>query len=190
MIKVFSMAYDFDNDEFDDEELANFVATHRVKYIRKEFFVSKDVPCWTFVVEYDTYSGRRKIKEDTKDSPTEALDIEDEILVDKLKIWRHQEAIKRGIPLYIVITNDIIQRIATKKPMSKDALSKIQGMGGNKMSLYGEELLKIIKEGDNEQGLSDIQPMVQIAEPDSGSEREVPKVDEIRTDNKDPESLF
>ncbi len=55
MIKVFSMAYDFDNDEFDDEELANFVATHRVKYIRKEFFVTKDISSVPLTQDMELY---------------------------------------------------------------------------------------------------------------------------------------
>ncbi|HOD53069.1 MAG TPA: HRDC domain-containing protein [Candidatus Cloacimonadota bacterium] len=189
MIKIITLAFDAETQSFNEESLNEFISTHKIRFIRKEFFISQEIPYWTFVIDYThakKYEGREKAPEykSSEISENEA----DEKLAEAIKKWRITEAKKQAYPPYIVLTNNQIDEIVSKKPMSKEALGKIAGIGKNKVSLYADAIIRLVKGEGDEQGLSDIQPVVQYDEPDIESDRTVSEVDALCTEQSSAES--
>ncbi len=189
MIKIITLAFDAENQSFDEEILNEFISTHKIRFIRKEFFICQDVPYWSFVIDYEKSMKKKSHEEFVSQSMEEVNhDTLDEAVMQRLKAWRITEAKKQAYPAYIVLTNNQIEEISCKKPMSKDALAKIAGIGKNKISLYGDAIIRIVTGEGDEQRLSDIQPVVQYDEPDSESDRTLPEVDEICAEQPPAES--
>ena len=141
------------------------------------------------MIDYEKSMSKKSHEEFVSQSMDEVKNATpNEAVMERLKAWRITEAKKQAYPAYIVLTNNQIEEISCKKPMSKDALAKIAGIGKNKISLYGDAIIRIIRGEEDEQRLSDIQPVVQYDEPDSESDRTLPEVDEICTEQPPAES--
>jgi ATP-dependent DNA helicase RecQ len=64
---------------------------------------------------------------------------------EKLRTWRMHTAREKGLPAYMIFSDATLQNIAAYKPASLAALRGISGVGDKKLSLYGEELLSVLK---------------------------------------------
>jgi hypothetical protein len=73
-----------------------------------------------------------------------AIDYDHEAF-EKLRIWRINTARAKGLPAYMVFSDSTLQMIAAKKPSSLKGLSTISGIGDKKLSLYGQELLEVLR---------------------------------------------
>jgi ATP-dependent DNA helicase RecQ len=62
-------------------------------------------------------------------------------LEDQLKRWRRKTSAAMGIPIYRVLTNATIERIATTLPQNLEQLSAINGVGPATIQQYGADLL-------------------------------------------------
>ncbi len=71
-------------------------------------------------------------------------------LFDKLKHWCDKVAEEKGVPSFFILHLDTIKEILIKKPINKEELEKINGMGKKKIESYGEEILKIINSENKE----------------------------------------
>lgn len=67
-------------------------------------------------------------------------------LYNKLKKYRMLKAKNIKKPAYIIFNNNTLCELATFKPTTIHELKNINGFGENKISLYGEEILKLINE--------------------------------------------
>ena len=67
----------------------------------------------------------------------------DETLVERLRVWRREEAARRGVPAYVVLHDSTLTAIAAARPRSLDALSEIPGIGPSKRETYGSAILAI-----------------------------------------------
>ncbi len=62
-----------------------------------------------------------------------------------LKLWRKETAAKRNMLPEAIMGNDVLERVAFSQPKSLDDLAAIRGLGAEKVSLYGPELLTFLK---------------------------------------------
>lgn len=69
-----------------------------------------------------------------------------EELLNELKAVRLMLAIDEGVPSYHILSDETLQELSSKQPVSPIALAKITGMGENKIERYGEILLKTISQ--------------------------------------------
>jgi len=69
----------------------------------------------------------------------------DQELVDRLRKWRIATAEKRGIHHLAVIPGYALEEIARKRPASLEAIIDIAGVGKKRASLYGPEIIEIIR---------------------------------------------
>ncbi len=74
----------------------------------------------------------------------------DETLFDALKAARAALAREQSIPPYYIFHDKTLREMAVFKPVTKDALLDISGMGEKKMDRYGRVFLEIIR--DHEKG--------------------------------------
>lgn len=65
-------------------------------------------------------------------------------LLTALKSWRLKRAGSDGVPAYIIAHDSVLELLATKLPVSKQALLGIKGMGGRKVEQYGDDILAIV----------------------------------------------
>ncbi len=62
-----------------------------------------------------------------------------------LKLWRKETAIRRNMLPEAILGNDVLERVALSLPRTIEEMQAIRGLGAEKVSLYGLELLEFIK---------------------------------------------
>ena len=62
-----------------------------------------------------------------------------------LKLWRKETATRRNMLPESIMGNDVLERVALSQPKSLEDLLAIKGLGAEKVSLYGSELLAFVK---------------------------------------------
>ncbi len=76
----------------------------------------------------------------------------DAALFARLKEWRLREAREQGVPPYVIFHDSTLMDIAALKPVTRQSLSTIDGIGERKLEHYAEAVLAIIR--DHAQGTS------------------------------------
>lgn len=65
-------------------------------------------------------------------------------LFEKLRQWRSGVAREKGLPAYMVFSDATLQQIAASRPLSRNGLETISGIGEKKLALYGEAVLAVV----------------------------------------------
>ena len=68
------------------------------------------------------------------------------MLFNKLKLWRRDVAIQEGIKPYIIFSDATLIELCNKLPQNEEELLEIRGMGEKKFKKYGEKLIELLKE--------------------------------------------
>ncbi|SBT44330.1 DNA helicase RecQ [Micromonospora auratinigra] len=66
---------------------------------------------------------------------------------ERLRAWRAATAKEQGVPAYVIFHDATLRQIATEAPGSLSDLSRISGVGENKLAKYGEGILAVLAEG-------------------------------------------
>ncbi|SCG36860.1 DNA helicase RecQ [Micromonospora halophytica] len=69
-------------------------------------------------------------------------------LFERLRGWRATTAKEQGVPAYVIFHDATLRQIATDAPASLAELSRISGVGENKLAKYGEQILAVLAEAD------------------------------------------
>ncbi|RIV36900.1 DNA helicase RecQ [Micromonospora radicis] len=67
---------------------------------------------------------------------------------ERLRAWRAATAKEQGVPAYVIFHDATLRQIAADAPSSLAELSRISGVGENKLAKYGEQLLTELAEAD------------------------------------------
>lgn len=59
--------------------------------------------------------------------------------------WRKRLADEAGQPPYVILTNDVMLRIAMKRPATAEALGQLEGIGVHRLERYGPAILDLIR---------------------------------------------
>jgi ATP-dependent DNA helicase RecQ len=84
--------------------------------------------------------GRRRAEAQVDLSGAAAL------LFDALRGWRRAEAARQGLPPYVIFHDQTLADIARTRPLSREALSAIDGVGQAKLDRYGAAVLELVAE--------------------------------------------
>lgn len=68
-------------------------------------------------------------------------------LFERLRAWRAATAKEQGVPAYVIFHDATLRQIATDAPTSLGELSKVGGVGENKLAKYGDAILGVLAEG-------------------------------------------
>ena len=60
--------------------------------------------------------------------------------------WRAATAKEQGVPAYVIFHDATLRQIATEAPTSLAELSRISGVGDNKLAKYGDGILAVLAE--------------------------------------------
>ena len=63
---------------------------------------------------------------------------------ERLRAWRAATAKEQGVPAYVIFHDATLRQIATDAPASLAELSRISGVGENKLAKYGESILTVL----------------------------------------------
>ena len=135
-------------DTFLEEELNSFLESKAVVDLRQEFAQGEGGPHWCFSVRWRDGAL-------TKDAPKRAkalvdykeiLSPADFVTFARLRDIRKELAKAEQIPAYAIFTNEQLAEIAKALPVSAHALSKIDGVGENRVEKYGGQFLKVLKD--------------------------------------------
>ena len=81
-------------------------------------------------------------------------EIVNEELINELKSVRKQLAQQNNVPAYIIFNDATLMEMASKKPINKEAMLEISGIGLQKFDLYGKIFMKIIEDLINNKNFS------------------------------------
>ena len=70
----------------------------------------------------------------------------DDDLFENLRLLRKKLADEQGYPAYIVLSDKVLQSLATIKPMTVEEFGQISGIGEFKKEKYGEKFVNLIRE--------------------------------------------
>jgi ATP-dependent DNA helicase RecQ len=73
------------------------------------------------------------------DLPKEAVPV-----FEQLRAWRAAAAKEQGVPAYVIFHDSTLRQIATEAPSTLAELSTISGIGENKLTKYGQQILDIL----------------------------------------------
>ncbi|TDB81345.1 DNA helicase RecQ [Micromonospora sp. KC721] len=63
---------------------------------------------------------------------------------ERLRAWRAATAKQQGVPAYVIFHDATLRQIATDAPGSLAELSRVSGVGENKLAKYGEQILAVL----------------------------------------------
>jgi ATP-dependent DNA helicase RecQ len=69
----------------------------------------------------------------------------EETLMDSLRQFRRQIAQQEGMPAYIIFSDDALQDMVHKKPLTLEAFAGIRGVGDVKLEKYGNQFVALIR---------------------------------------------
>ncbi len=73
-------------------------------------------------------------------------DTANEELFERLRKWRRGEADSANLPPYCILSDRALLEIARRKPADREALLAVPGVGDQKLSRYGDAVLRVVKE--------------------------------------------
>jgi DNA topoisomerase-3 len=63
-----------------------------------------------------------------------------------LRAWRLEEARRRGVPAFRILTDKVLREIAITQPATADELLAIPGIGMSTVEKYGSSIHRILNE--------------------------------------------
>jgi len=144
LFKFLTLPFDKKTETFDEEEVNNFLVNKKLNHYEVEFFLNEKNAYWTVFMAYEVILEKDH-KNDLQFSEAENL------LRDKLREWRKEQADQAGVPVYIIFANEQMNAIVRRRPASLEALKQIRGFGKKKIDRYGKEIIELVKNfyGDN-----------------------------------------
>jgi ribonuclease D len=128
--------------------LDDFLETNEIIKVETAF-VSED-RYWSVILYFD---NQKVVKNTVVKEPklikysaeNEALNSDEEKILDALKLWRSEKAREQNLPTYFIASNKELVSVAKYKPARKEELLEIKGFGKHKIENYGEEILEILE---------------------------------------------
>ncbi len=71
---------------------------------------------------------------------------EDEVLFERLRQWRIEQATERGVPPYVVFNDRTLRAIASARPETEAEMLAVSGVGPAKWEQYGADVLGLVAE--------------------------------------------
>lgn len=63
---------------------------------------------------------------------------------ERLWRWRREEARRRGVAPYFVLTNAVVERLSSMEVLGREDLRRVPGIGPRKLDAYGDAILQVL----------------------------------------------
>lgn len=131
----------------DQKMLDEFLEMNDILKVETAFVTAENY--WSVVLYFEEL---KLVKSSVKESKivkysaeNDALNSDEEKILDALKLWRSEKAREQNLPTYFIASNKELTSVAKYKPAKKEELLDIKGFGKHKIENYGEEILEIIE---------------------------------------------
>lgn len=129
-----------------DQDIINqFMGTVTVKKTATQF-VPGNPDYWSILVFYengDTIKSEKIADKQPAHAESE-LDETSLQILSALKIWRKDKAAEINLPEFMVCHNATLTEVAFQRPQNLTDLSKIKGLGDQKIAKYGDDMIAIL----------------------------------------------
>jgi superfamily II DNA helicase RecQ len=99
-----------------------------------------------FVMKETGKPGKRKRKKKSPAPPAKPSGTVDSRIEAALRAWRLEEARRRGVPAFRILTDKVLRDIAITHPATSDELLAIPGIGMSTVEKYGPSIHRIVNE--------------------------------------------
>ena len=87
-----------------------------------------------------------RARRDRQPEPSLSQEPLNENMFIALRELRKNLAAEQNVPAYVIFHDSTLREIAQRQPRNRDALSGVNGIGGQKLDRYGEAVLKVVQE--------------------------------------------
>lgn len=99
-----------------------------------------------FVMKETGKPAKRKRRKKSSAAPAKPSGPADSRIEKALRAWRLEEARRRGVPAFRILTDKVLREIAITHPTSSDQLLAISGIGMSTVEKYGPSIHRIVNE--------------------------------------------
>lgn len=151
-LKLFNTRLSTESALADQQAINTFLDTVTVKKTATQF-VPGNPDYWSILVFYEnsnpngTKTKEAKAVKETEKQPViseEDLNETERTIYAALRLWRKDRATEINLPEFMVFKNATLMTIAKEKPQDLLALSKIKGLGDQKIAKYGDDIVAIL----------------------------------------------
>jgi superfamily II DNA helicase RecQ len=146
-VKIFKIRLSKEFLHQDQKALDAFLESKEIIKVETAFVNNEDY--WSVVLYFEELKVSQNVVKDSKSvkysADDEALNSDEEKILDALKLWRSEKAKEQNLPTYFIATNKELSSVAKYKPVKKEELLDIKGFGKHKIENYGEEILEIVE---------------------------------------------
>lgn len=145
-LKLFNTRLSVENALSDQQAINAFMDSVSVKKTSTQF-VPGNPDFWSILVFYEDYNANgAKAKETEKPQAISEADLNEteRSIYAALRLWRKDRATEINLPEFMVCHNATLMTVAKEKPADLLALSKIKGMGDQKIAKYGDDIVAIL----------------------------------------------
>lgn len=131
----------------DQESLDHFLEQNEIIKVETAFVNNENY--WSVILYFEDIKTPQNTSKELKNikysADHDALNSDEEKILDALKLWRSEKAKEQNLPSYFIATNKELISVAKYKPVKKEELLDIKGFGKHKIENYGEEILEILE---------------------------------------------
>lgn len=135
-----------------ERELNQFLSSHTVLSVDREFCTNNDCTGWSFCVvwgadntEVDYSAANRRSQRNSVDY-REVLSEEDFTVYAGLRELRKKISVESGQFVYQIFSNKQLAEMVTRRVRTERAMSEIEGIGNTRLKLHAKPFLELLAE--------------------------------------------
>ena len=142
------------------QELNSFCSQNRILSFNESFVTDGPNSFWAFSISYLDSGNSESLETNQASSKKRSVDYKEVLnetdfaMYAYLRELRKEEAVKHGVPTYILFTNEQLAALVTSKVTTKNQMLTVSGVGQTRVEKYSEPFLKALQqffvEGDKE----------------------------------------
>ncbi|SNB61601.1 ATP-dependent DNA helicase RecQ [Arboricoccus pini] len=97
-----------------------------------------------FEVRADIFTNRKPLRKSASPHVTDDLDVEEQLLFERLRAKRREIATDEEVPAYVVFPDRTLKEMARLRPRSLAEMGEVNGVGAAKLARYGRAFLEAL----------------------------------------------
>lgn len=151
-LKLFNTRLSAESAQADQQAINTFMESVTVKKTSTQF-VPGNPDFWSILIFYENAIPKetktkevKEVKESEKPPTITEADLNEteKTMYAALRLWRKDRATEINLPEFMVFKNATLLDIVKGKPQDLVSLSKVKGIGDQKIAKYGDDIVAIL----------------------------------------------